>query len=344
VPVPFAALLVPTAGASEDDARATVAAARAELPDGTPFVALAGGPAGHDGGLPTLEAADALAAAELLVPLRPGDRWRDGALVHRLRPMRAHPTAALGIAGHERVDAAGRVLFAVAAPLPGTPPSELVLRTSVEASAVVLRTAALAPAELALLARPFGDGLLWRVLAARHGVLPSGELAAAVRVDAGRHGHDPATRIAALRVAAAPDGADGADGSDDPGDATLRRELLRRLHVEPVAPAGAAPLAELLAPAARADPHTAAVLADVDWVLARQAEALATERLRWADGELGAAEPTEPPDGDELAEANAEIARLHREVIVRDRENARLHAEIARREAILERLGAGGPA
>jgi hypothetical protein len=284
--------------------------------------------------LPAVPPAEALAAADVLAFVRAGDRWRPGALAARLRTFIAHPTAVLGVAGHVLVHT-GRELLEVRAPLPPFDANRLLLCPSIEPAAVLVRPAALDESALALVARPHGDARVWSELVRAHGLLPSTEIAADVALDPERHGHAPDVRTRALLEAVAAIGATGSAGT-----VTIRRELLRRLFVEPDPDPALADvdLHSLLGGAD--DPATRAVIDDLQWTLARQREALAAERVRWPVGEVPAEDAVPTLSEEELHDVRLVAEDLWIEVQVRDTEIARLKAELAARDAQLAALHA----
>lgn len=312
-------LLFASSATDEQQLAATLASVRGELPD-APVLALRGELG--DEGITSVTAEEALAAGEILAPIRVGDRWVPGSLEHRSLAFRKQPGSAIAAAAYERVDADGNVAVRISAPPPGTSTSELLLRPVLDASAVLLRSEFLTPERLAWLLQPFGDEALLAGLAHEHGLLPSGELAAQVTLDPARHGYATAIPRLTAAIDALP--------ADAPGAATLRRELLRERWIEPLAPAGELDVAALLPADVRDRSDVAPVLDDVTWVLQRQAEALAAERLRWADGDLGGFEPIETITDSTLPNTETDlVGEIHR-----------LHVELLRREAIIDRLTA----
>src|SRR4051794_35078045 len=101
------------------DAGPTLESVRRDLDPEVQVLSLEGVDGGHaaDGTVPA-SAHEALGAAEILAFARAGDRWRRGAIEHRLRPLAAHPTAALCVAGHVLVNAEGDHVLEVPAPMP----------------------------------------------------------------------------------------------------------------------------------------------------------------------------------------------------------------------------------
>lgn len=276
-------------------------------------------------GIERATAQELLATAEVLAFARAGDRWRPGTLAARRRPLSAHPTAVLGVAGYALVDRTGRELLVRRAPLPTVDPVEQLLCSAIEPSATLVRSAALDARSLALIAEPHGDAVVWSELVRRHGLLPSMEIAADVALDPDRHGHEPRARteslLAGIRADAAP--------SDALGSTTLRRELLRRLYIEPqLAPELAGiELASLFATDTDADVR--ATIDDLQWTLERQHDALAAERLRWGSGEVDPSDRVMPGTDLELLDTRLKLEELWRELKVRDAEIVRMKAELA---------------
>lgn len=316
----LAVVLLAAAGAEPEAVAATVASIRAEAGDGVALLT-----AGTD-------APEAiLGAGALLAFARPGDRWTPGTLEARLRPLRARPDAALAIAGHAlRAPAGDGRLLVVPAPLPPVDPVDLLLRASVEPSAVLVRAAALDRELLALLEHPHGEAVVWSRLAQAHGLLPSGEVAAEVPFDPERHGHAPGSDHGALEAAAAQ--ACGPEGS------AVRRELLRRRYlVADAPPTRETDLAALLG-RAPGPSEAAAVVSDLQWALERQREALDLERIGWPAGELAPDElPDKLPD-EELITLQHAAASFGAEIALRDAKIRRLEAEVYRRDAIIAQL------
>jgi hypothetical protein len=332
---PLAVVLLPGPGAFA----ATLTSVCSEVGDEVPVLFLATQDhspedlAGVASGTPD----EVLAAADILAFARAGDRWRTGALSARLRPLNAHPTAVLGVAGHVVVDGGGREVLAVQAPMPPVDATELLLHPSIEPAAVLVRSTALDEAALELIARPHGDAVVWSEIVRRHSLLPSMEIAAEVALDENRHGHEPRARTEALLTAIRAGKDSGA-----PGGSTLRRELLRRLYIEPLLDPELTgiDLAALFAIDATAP--FAAVLEDLQWILERQHDALTVERLRWVHGEIDPLDRIPETTEVEIQDARLKAEELWNELKVRNAELARLQAEIKRRDATIDRLATAG--
>lgn len=320
----LAIVLLPGPG----DAEATLASVRAEAGDDAHLVPLT--TAGQDAKLPP--------SVETVAFARSGDRWLAGTLAARLRPLRAHPRAALSVAAHVLVDDAGAPVLTVAPPALPLDPAELLLRASVEPSAVLARASALDAAALALLAAPHGDRVLWSRLARAHGLVRSTEIAAEVPLDVGRHSSDPAATTTGLLAAAQA----SATEAEQPGAITLRRELLRRLYVEGDQNRDEQPVDLAILLGEVADERVLAVIADLQWALERTRDALAAERVRWpAPTRTDEDEPTAFAD-EELFDLRAAVRTMVAEVEVRDALIRRYEAEILRRDAIIARMSANG--
>ena len=189
-----------------DEMAATIASIRSETGDDARVCVLARTP-GEMGstvlGIPALGPGEALVGTELVAFIRPGDRWRQGSFVARRRPLVGHPDAVMSVAGHVIVTPDGSELETVRAPLPGSDPAELLLHPSIELSTVLVRTSALTPTALSLVARTGGDTVLWARLVREHGLLPSTELAAEIPVDRAICANDASVQRAALDAARA---------------------------------------------------------------------------------------------------------------------------------------------
>jgi hypothetical protein len=326
-PVALAATLASVRGEAGEDAAIVAVRPPADL-DGEAFVAAA-----EVAAVPVVDPASVAGDAGLLAFVRAGDRWREDTLEHRRRPLAAHPTAVLSIAGHRRVGADDDAGVPVAAPLPPLDAASLLLRPSVEASAVLVRAAALDATAITLLQRPHGDAVLWSRLVERHGHLPSGEIAADVRLDPDRHGfRATAPRDAMLAAVADPDGDD-----ERPGASMVRRELLRRLFVE-TDELTDVDLAGWLGPIAAESPRAVGVVADLQWALSRQREALVAERVRWPLGEVAEDDRVEIALDVEQARLTDAATAMGAELMVRDSMVRRLQAELAQRDGLIARL------
>ena len=313
VAAPLAVALLPGPG----DPRPTLESAHAEAGEEVPVFEF-----------PATDAADILSAGRVLAFLRAGDTWRPGALAARLRPLSGHPTAVLGVAGYVLVDAVGRALLEIRAPLPPVDPAALVLRPRIEPAAVLVRSAALDEDALRLIATAHGDAGVWSRLVRMHGLLPSTEIAADVVLDPERHGHAPQSRTATLL------GAVRLARGDAPGDSAVRRELLRRLFVEPDQGLADVELAEVLASAVAAAPRR--VLEDLEWVLERQRDALAATQVRWPAGEVDREEAIELMTEAELHDTRLKVGELWSEIQSRDAKIVRLSAELELHRAWLK--------
>lgn len=332
-PAPLAVVLLVGPDVPPEAAERSLGSIAAEAP-GAP-VAVLGDPA-------TIEATPGLAglagqttaplaeAGELLAFLRLGDHWRPGGVAARERVLRARPEAGLLVGAHVIVDEQDRVVRRVPPPALPVDQTELLVRAGIEASAVVVRAARLEPGADELLTRPHGDLVLWSALACRAGVVPSDEIAAAVRLDPRRHGHDPRVRTAALLESVAAIG-------DAPGAPTLRRELLRRLYLDPAPEAVEVDLAATLL-AAGAAPE--AVVADLQWALERQREALAAERTAWPRGVIDPEESTGRFSDVEVSNLRGEVLTVTEEAVLRMDAIERLRAELQQRDLELDALRA----
>lgn len=331
----LAVVLLPGPGAIA----ATLASIRSEVGDAVPVLSLATQNPSPDEsiGVPGATPEEVLAAADILAFARAGDRWRAGALAARLRPLNAHPTAVLAVAGYVLVDAAGREVRVGRAPLLPIAATELLLHPSIEPAAVLIRSAALDATALELIARPHGDAVMWSEIVHRHSLLPSMEIAAEVALDENRHGHEPLARTEALLTAIRT-----GNTSEAPGSSTLRRELLRRLYVEPVIDPELTGIDVAALFAADSTPAVAAAIEDLQWALERQRDALAVERLRWAHGEIDPVDRIPETTEVDVQDAQLKAEEIWSELKVRDAEIARLRAEIERRDATIGRLSSAG--
>ncbi len=278
-----------------------------------------------------------LATADVLAFARAGDHWCTGAFAPRMRPLSAHPTAVLSVASYVLVDGASAKVRVTHAPMPPVDATELLVHPSIEPAAVLVRSSALDEGALELIASPYGDAVVWSEIVRRHGLLPSREIAAEVALDPDRHGHNPRMRTKALLTAL-----HAGKTSEGPGRSTLRRELLRRLYVEPLNVPELAELDIATLFAADATPAIAAAVADLRWALERQRDALAIERLRWVYGEIDAADRIPETTDADLQDARLKAEEIWTEVKVRNAEIERLKAEIMQRDAEIARLSAAG--
>jgi hypothetical protein len=277
-----------------------------------------------------------LAEASLVALIRAGDRWRQGTLAPRVRVLRAHPTAAFLAAGHARVDEDGVERLVVRAPKPPLSSTDVLLHRAVEASAVIVRASVLDAAGLRLLGRPYGDTVLWSRLLRGHAMLDSGEIAADVRIDPDRHGLGVEPRSEELLLTASEVG-------DEPGASTVRRELLRRLYLESAGITAGTDLVTLFPDGAAQDARVRDVVADLQWALERQVDALTTERITWATEPpgYGVEHPEAGYPDEELMDLRSTVIRFGGEIAIRDSKIRRLEAEVYRRDAIIERLQGG---
>lgn len=329
-PEALAGTLASVRGEAGDDALIVVVRPPADL-DLDAFVAAA-----ELAGIAVVDPESVAHGSGLLAFVRAGDRWRTGTLAPRRRPLEAHPTAVLAIAGHRRVTSDDQDGVLVAAPLPPLDAAELLLRPCVEASAVLVRPAALDAVALALLQRPHGDAVLWSRLVERHGHLPSGETAADVRLDPDRHGfRATVSRDAMLTAVADPDG-----DEERPGASTVRRELLRRLFVEATELTDV-DLTGWLGPAAAASSRAVGVVEDLQWALSRQREALVAERVRWPHGEVAEEDRVDVALDVEQVRLTDAASAIGAELMVRESVIVRLEAELAQRDAVIARIRQG---
>ena len=327
---PLAVVLVPGPGSASE----TLASLRDEIGRSVPLVGFGITEPGDLGGFAVARSAnEVLDTAETLAFVRAGDRLHEGAMTARLRPFAARPGAVLSVAGYRLVDGDGSEIRIAAAPLPPFEPHSLLLRPAVEASAVLVRSEALDQTALDLIARPHGDAVVWGRLAARFGLVPSAEIAADVRLDPARHGHAPAVRLAALLEFAD----SGELRSSAPDALALRRELLRRLYIEPES----TDLPPLDLSEAFGEVG-ALVLADLQWVLERQRDALVAERVTWPQGVVAREDETLGPTDLDLLDARMLADELNHHIMVRDTELMRLGALLEQRESVIARLQASG--
>jgi hypothetical protein len=222
------------------------------------------------------ETAGALAAhTDLLAFIRPGDRWVPGCLELHRAALCANPKAALSAGQYRRIDCAGDPIAEGGLTSESVDVSELAVRCPIEASATIVRGHAVADLDsgLDLLSQPGGDIALWCDCAAQGPMARVDAVVADVLWDPGRHGLEPAPRVAALHTLAR-----SAVGRSGPAAASIRRELLARIFLEGAnAPDGfdAATLA--------GDDGLRGVVADLQWVLEQQARQLAALWRGWPD-------------------------------------------------------------
>ncbi len=333
---PLAVVLLPGPGALAE----TLASVRSEIDEEVPLLCLTTKACEFSEQPPALISAtpqEILATADVLAFARAGDRWCAGALAARIRPLSAHPTAVLSVASYVLVDGTGGKVRVTHAPMPPIDANELLVHPSVEPAAVLVRSSALDDATLEQIASPYGDAAVWSEIVRRHGLLPSREVAAEVALDPDRHGHDPSTRTKALLMALR-----AGTTSEGPGSSTLRRELLRRLYIEPLDDPGLAEIDIATLFAANTTPAITAAITDLRWALERQRDALAIERLRWAYGEINAVDRIPETTDADLQDALLKAEEIWNEVKVRNAEIERLKAEIMRRDAEIARLSAAG--
>jgi hypothetical protein len=321
---------------------ASLSSVHDEVDAGTPVAALTDrNLAGYeadapiDGGLPLLEPSEALELGDLLAFVRLGDRWRPGTLEYRCWQLGGHPRAAFSVAAHALVDAEGSEVLVVPAPLPPIDPIEILLHPSIEPATVLVRAQSLDEIALSLLTRPGGDAVLWSRLACADGFVSSGEIAADVLLNPSRHGLLPRARTAELTLAA-----NSLTPLDAAGAATVRRELLRRLYLEPEAGIESTDLTLLLGEKRHEIDDAAAVIADLQWALERQHDMRAIERIHWPDyldKVIGDEEIANRPDA-ELADLQAQLWVCGSEIVLRDAKIRRLEAEVYRRDAVIAEL------
>jgi len=315
----------------------TVEAVRTEAAPGTPVLGLPGpGLEAEDLRAAGIEPAEPEAIAEsdgFVAFVRAGDRLIPGALEARLRTFTAYPKIGLAIAGHVLTTPDGSEIRRVPAPAPGLDPDLILIGRTVEAAGVLARAGALEGDHARLLAEPFGDIVVFARVARETGYCCSGEFAAEVRLDPGRHGHAGPTwsgpLIEAVRATA---------GEEREGDSATRRELLRRLYLSPEGDAEPVALPELFAGKLASPETAAAVVADLQWIAERQSEALRLERLRWADGDV---DPEDLPPltiSEEILEAQAKLGEAGARLGQLDNAVRRLEAEVYRRDAIISEL------
>lgn len=330
--------LVPSTSSTPAASRETVQSIRADVGEAVSIVAYEEHPALQVEGVTRVSPQELVQAGPIIAFARPGDRWREGAFAARLRTFAANQDAGLSVAGYVLVDADGKQVLTVKAPMPPLHPAELLLRPRTEPSAVLVRSALLDPLALQTIIMPNGDAVIWNRIAQEHGLLPSGELAAEVPLDADRHGYSPAAATTALLEMLSLVGSSATDVGPE-----MRRELLRRLYLEP--DEGLVQRPDLVALLPEPDESSAAVIADLQWALERQAEALRAERVRWPGWVAGREEDDGPTELAEqtIQELGRDVDWLHTEVARRDATSLRLAAEIERRDAIIAQLRAAMP-
>ena len=91
--------------------------------------------------------------------------------------------------------------------------------------------------------------------------------------------------------------------------------------------------------AADTTPATGAAIADLQWALERQRDALAIERLRWGYGEIDAVDRIPETTDADLQDAHLKAEEIWNEVKVRNAEIERLKAEIMQRDAEIADFG-----
>jgi hypothetical protein len=328
---PIAVVLIPGPGSAAE----TLVSLRDEIPGAAPLVGFGlGGLDGLGGVDVSRPAEDVLGRAETLAFVRAGDRLREGALTARLRTFAARAEAVLSVAGYRLVAGDGSEIRIAPPPLPPFEPHSLLLRPAVEASAVLVRSDALDQTALDLIVRPHGDAVVWGRLAARFGLVPCSEVAADVRLDPARHGHAPSVRLAALLEFAR----SGELSASTPDALALRRELLRRLYIEPE-PADPPPL-DLSDAFSGAG---ALVLADLQWAFERQRDALAAERVTWPHGFVAPEDEVPRPTDLDLLDAQMLADEIHQLSVARHDEIIRLTAVLEQRDLLIARLQEFGP-
>ncbi len=333
--LPLTVILLP--GGVAGGLAGTVAAVRADAGEETELLALAGADAATDeiaaAGIALADPAALAGSDRILAFFRAGDRPLPGALRARLRTFAAYPGAAVAVAGHELVGRDGETRRRIDPPAAGTDPDEILIRRTIEASAVLARAEHLDEGHFDLLARPYGDIVVWSRVAHDAGYTRSGEIAAEVPLDPERHGQSGQAWIGPLseRVRAAA-------GPDRTGDSETRRELLRRLYLAGEDHAGPVELAALFAGKLDDPAHAAAVIEDLQWIAERQAEALRLERLRWVDGIV---KPEDIPPltiNEEILEAQATLGEMGARTAQMANAVRRLETEVYRRDAIISEL------
>jgi hypothetical protein len=325
---PLAVVLIPGPGLASK----TLTSLADELAGSVPLISFGLDESTDLGGVTVANSADeVLGTAATLAFVRVGDRLHEGALAARLTPFAARSEAVLSVAGYRLVDGDGNEIRISPPPLPPFAAHSLLLRPAVEASAVLVRSEALDQIGLDLIVRPHGDAVVWGRLGARFGLVPSSEIAADVRLDPARHGHAPAIRLAALLELAR----SGELATPAPDALTLRRELLRRMYIEPV-PADSPRLDLSLVFSDGGAP----IVADLQWALERQRDALSAERVTWPQGIVAPEDETPGPTDLDLLDARMLSDELHHHIMVRDTELLRLNALLEQRESLIARLQA----
>lgn len=332
---PGLTLILP--GGDPDLLDATIESIRLEAGEQTLILGLAGpGLTAERIASAGIEVADPDSVAspgEIVAFARAGDRLIPGALEMRLLTFTNFPEAGISMAGHVLIGPGGEVVRRVSAPQPTARADEIIIRRSLEAAAVLVRAETLDRARLDLLARPLGDIVVWSRIAQEAGRHVSGEYAAEIRLDPERHGQSGVARIGAL-VEAVGSAADG----DEPGDSTLRRELLRRLYLAPEADADPIDLSSLFAGKLDSPEGAAEVVADLQWIAERQSEALQLERLRWTEGELRPEDVTPLTVSEEILEAQAKLTESGARMSQLSHIIEMLNAEVYRRDGIISEL------
>lgn len=333
--LPLTVILLP--GGVPGGLAATVDAIRGDAGEEIELLALPGTDAATDeidaAGIALADPAALAGSDRILAFFRAGDRPLPGALEARLRTFAAYPGAGVAIAGHALVNGEGETVRLIDPPAAGTDPDEILIRRRTEAAAVLARAQHLEEGHFDLLARPFGDIVVWSRVAHDSGYTRSGEIAAEVPLDPERHGQSGRAWLGPLseRIRAA-------SGPDRTGDSETRRELLRRLYLAQEDHAGPVDLAALFAGKLEDPEHAAAVIDDLQWLAERQAEALKLERLRWADGIV---KPEDIPPltiNEEILEAQATLGEMGARTAQMANAVRRLETEVYRRDAIISEL------
>ena len=306
-------------GGDPDQLEETLESVRAELGADAVIVDLSEIEAGSDDGI--------------LAFVRAGDRLVPGAFEFRLLTFENFPAAGISMAGYVLTGPDGEPVREVKPPSPGSRPDEMLLRRNVEAAAVLVRQPAMTAAHLDLLSRPLADVVVWSRIAREAGYQVSGEPAAFIRLDPDRHGQSADARIGTLAEAVS-----ASSGPDQPGDSTIRRELLRRLYLSPEEPAGTVDLNSIFAGKTGSAEGMAAVISDLQWIAERQSEALQLERVRWAEGEIREQDAVPLTVSEEIIEAQSVLGEMGARMAQMDNTVRRLEAGIFRRDAIISDL------